>query len=140
LRYLLDTCVLSEPFKPYPNVSVSTWFRKAGDALLYISVITLGELQKGISKLQVVDAKRAAKIHDHIHDGIIRTYRDRILPIDLEIGMKWGELAGDLAAKGETIPVADGLLAATALIHGLTVVTRNEKDFRKLDVKLVNPW
>jgi len=103
-------------------------------------VITLGELQKGISKLKAVDERRAAKISDHIHGGIIRNYRDRILPVDLETGLKWGEIAGDLAAKGETIPVADGLIAATAMVQGLTVVTRNEKDFRKLDVKLVNPW
>lgn len=140
MRYLLDTCAISETFKPNPNESLSSWFRKSEDALFFLSVITLGELQKGISKLKVTDERRAAKVFEHIHGSVIPTYRDRILPVDLEIGLKWGEIAGDLAAKGETVPVADGLLAATAIIHGLTVVTRNEKDFRRLDVKLVNPW
>lgn len=140
MKYLLDTCVLSESFRPRPAEKVALWMRKLESTPAYLSVLSLGEFQKGISKLKATDEPRSARISEHLHGSIIRHYRDRILPLDLEVVLKWGEIAGGLAAKGEVIPVADGLIAATARVHGLVLVTRNEKEFQGAGIEILNPW
>jgi predicted nucleic acid-binding protein len=137
---LIDTCALSEAFKPRPHPKVSSWFKTVDNAWLNLSVLTLGEIQKGISKLKVSSAPRAVELSEDLHKVILRQYQDRILPLDLDVVLRWGEIAGMLEGNGIKLPIADGLIAATASVHGLVLVTRNEKDFRGTGIEIHNPW
>lgn len=140
MKFLVDTCVLSEVFKPRPNAEVVSWFKGIDNNWMNLSAFTLGELQKGISKLKVSDERRAAELSHDLHEIVIRQYRDRIIPLDLDILLRWGEIAGQLEGNGMRLPTADGLIAATASVHGLVLVTRNEKDFRNTGIEIYNPW
>jgi len=140
LKFLIDTCALSEIFKPRPHTKVISWFNSVENSWLNISALTLGEIQKGISKLKVSNEKRASELSTDLHEVILRQYKDRILPLDLEVMLRWGEIAGLLEGNGIKLPTADGVIAATASVHGLVLVTRNEKDFRSTGIDLFNPW
>jgi predicted nucleic acid-binding protein len=126
--------------KPGPTKSALSWLEAANDASLYLSVLTPGEIQKGIAKRRSSDEKRALKYEAYLHEKIVRQFQDRILPLDLDVLLKWGELTGRLAAEGKPLPVVDGLIAATAAVHDMILVTRNEKDFQNLGLSIVNPW
>ena len=137
MRVLLDTCVLSELRHPkgYPGV------RQAVDALneeeLFLSVITIGEILKGVSLLRESPKRRALEtwLKTLEHD-----YGDRLLSIDLETSRLWGELTASAQKAGRVVHATDGLIAATALRHGLRVMTRNTADFEPTGVLLLNPW
>jgi toxin FitB len=126
--------------KPRPDHAVGTWMEQIDVSSLWLSSLTLGEIQKGISKLKLSDGIRAAKYSDFFQEKIIVRYQDRILPMDLEVALRWGEIMGLLEANGIRLPIADGLIAATASVHGLVLVTRNEKDFRRAGIEIYNPW
>ncbi len=140
MRLLLDTCVISEIVKPKPVKKVISWLEGVDDYSLFLSVLTIGEIQKGIFKLRQVDTKRSEKYEHFLQDKIIDQYRDRILMLDLDVMMSWGTLMGEKSAKGEPMPIMDGLIAATALTHDMTIVTRNVKDFQRIRLKIFNPW
>jgi hypothetical protein len=137
MRVLLDTCVLSELRHPKGHEGV----RQAVDALneedLFVSVITIGEILKGISLLRESPKKRALATWV---ETLERDYADRLLPINLEICRLWGELTATAQKAGHVVPATDGLIAATALHHGLRVMTRNTADFEPTGVLVVNPW
>ncbi|MGO8758485.1 MAG: type II toxin-antitoxin system VapC family toxin [Terracidiphilus sp.] len=136
--YLLDTNIPSELTRPHPQPSVSEWLDNADDEQLYFSVISLGEIVKGISALPA--SKRRTELQDWL-DGTLRLwFGDRILSINAPIAERWGAMAGQCKSKGRPLKVADGLIAATALLHDLAVVTRNARDFEELGVEIVNPW
>ena len=135
MSYLIDTNVLSELRRKLPHPGVSAWFAQRPASSLYMSVLTLGELRKGIDGLNDEDRKLA--LSDWLHTDLSVFFLGRVLSIDEQVADRWGQL---VAAAGRPLPAIDSLLAATALVHGLTVVTRNAKDFEGLGLAVINPW
>lgn len=136
MRYLLDTNVISELVKQKPNVKVTNWINNKDNSLFCISVITLGEIRKGING--ITDRKRYEEISHWLEIELPHYFEDRILPIDQKIADMWGRLQSQL--KGQSLPAIDALIAATAKAHHLNLVTRNVKDFVNTAVELINPW
>ena len=137
MRFLLDTCVLSELRKEQCNPGVYRCVEKITDEDLFVSVITIGEIAKRISLLDT--GKRKNELQMWLQT-IEQDYSDSILQIDLETVQIWGELTAQAQKAGESVAASDGLIAATAMRHGLHVITRNEKDFLPAGVLLINPW
>lgn len=138
MRYLLDTCVLSELVKKNPNGGVVGWLQEQEELSLYLSVITFGELQKGVSKL--IKSRRRKKLQDWVDQDLASRFAGRVLDVDLGVATRWGELSGVAEKVGRRVPVLDGLLAATALERELTVVTENVQHFQATECSYVNPW
>jgi toxin FitB len=137
VSYLLDTNVISEAKKPSPDTKVLRWLASHDPTETYLSVVTLGELREGISYLG--NTKKARELHLWLAQ-LKQLFYSRTLNIDESVADTWGQLRGEAKRKGRTLPVIDSLLAATAIVHDLTLVTRNTKDFAVLPVKLFNPW
>jgi predicted nucleic acid-binding protein len=136
--YLLDTNVISELRRPEPNPRVRAWVRDTPNDLLFVSVLTLGEIWEGITRLS--NDTRAAKLAQWLHVTLLTYFGERILDVTREIAERWGVLAGKLERSGRSLPVVDGLLAATALHHDLTFATRNVVDVLATGVPVTNPW
>jgi toxin FitB len=137
MNFLLDTCVLSEFLKKQPNKDVIDWVSEQFEESLYLSVLTIGEIKKGISRLP--DSKRKAELVLWL-EGVARRYEGRMLPVSLGTANIWGELKADMEKRGRMLPVIDSLIAATALEHDLTIVTRNVEDFAPAGVNILNLW
>ena len=138
MNYLLDTCVLSELRKPAPDKNLVEWTEKVDDSHLFISVIVLGEIQKGIARLS--DSKKKQSLQIWLEQDLTDRFYGRILPVDAQVALEWGLLLGDFSRKGKSIPVIDGLLAATAICYHCTLVTRNTQDFAFDAIKVLDPW
>ena len=138
MKYLLDTCVISELVKAKPSKKVASWVTKNEEANFYLSSLTFGELYKGISKLP--DSKRREKLSLWIEQDLKDRFAGKILNIDLLVAKTWGEIQGASEAAGNPMPAIDGLIAATALTYDLTVVTRNVTDMQQSGASLLNPW
>jgi len=138
VSYLLDTCVVSELMRPVPAASVGAWLDAHAHQPQFLSVLTVGEIAQGIAKLR--ESARRAALTDWLHNAVLPNYTGRILHVDDAVALRWGALRGDLIRTGKTPPVIDSLLAATALTHGLTVVTRNVRDLEAFGVAVANPW
>lgn len=135
MSFLLDTNVISELRKgPRCNLGVSSWFEQVASEDLYLSVLTLGELRKGIENLRRRDASTAKALEAWLLE-IESTYSERLLPVDQDVAEQWGRFS-----VPDPLPVLDGLLAATAHVHGLTLVTRNLKDVERTGVNCLNPF
>jgi toxin FitB len=132
--FLLDTNVVSETRKVRADSGVIAFLSAADAAGLFLSVLTLGELRKGVEAKRRSDPVAADRLGAWV-DGIETTFADRVLPIDAAIARRWGELSA-----GRSLPVIDTLIAATAIGHGLTLVTRNTGDLRSTGVALLDPW
>lgn len=132
--YLLDTNVVSETRKALASADVLDFLAQVDPAALFLSVLTLGELRKGVAAKRRTDPSAADAIGVWV-DGIESRFSDRVLPVDTATARRWGELS-----SGRTLPVIDTLIAATALRHGLTLVTRNTRDVEATGVPLINPW
>lgn len=135
--YLVDTNVLSELTKPSPLPEVEVFLRKAKDTI-FVSVFSIGEVRKGIAGLPM--SNKRASLEDWLDNEILLWFADRLLPVTLEVAERWGELAAQLKAKGRPRPVVDSVLGATALTHGLILVTRNVRDYQDMGVTIFNPW
>jgi len=135
LSYLIDTCALSELRRKNPDDNVVGWFEARSQQGLYLSVLTLGEIRKGVEAL--ADARRKDKILNWLEHELPLWFEDRILPIDAGVADEWGRL---LARVGRSLPAIDSLIAATAIHSRLTVVTRNVSDFNYAGVDVFNPW
>jgi len=138
MRWLLDTCVLSEFAKPSPDPRIVEWLRAQSDADLALSVLTIGEIEKGIHRLPESAKKR--RLSDWLSTGIVRRFEDRILPIDIHVARQWALSQAQAEMKGRPVAAIGGLLAATALVHRLTLVTRDHSDMEATGVSLLNPW
>lgn len=134
--FLLDTNVVSELVRPKPEPKVRAWIETTDENLLYLSVLTLGEIRKGITSL--TNATRRVTLEAWLNSDLVLRFAGRILPIDHAVADRWGRLTAQ--AGTSPIPVIDGLLAATALHYNLTLVTRNTKDFAASGVPLFDPW
>ena len=132
--FLLDTAIVSELRKKRPNPGMVRWVSKQQDDQLHLSVVTLGEIERGIEKRRKADAEFAATLAAWL-ESLIRLYADRILPVTPKVARRWGCLSAQLGHEG-----ADLLIAATALTYGLTVVTRNVSDFEPTGVNVINPF
>lgn len=135
MSYLIDTNVLSELRRKSPDAGVVAWFTQRPPATLYLSVLTLGEIRKGIETVNV-EARRQALI-DWLETDLPNFFIGRVLPVDEAVADRWGQL---VAAARRTLPAIGSLLAATAVEHDLVLVTRNVKDFAGLPVQIFNPW
>jgi len=135
---LLDTNIISELVKPKPEPNVTAWIEATDESLLHLSVLTLGEIRKGIAVLP--DASRRVSLEAWLDRDLVLRFAERILPIDQAVADRWGRIAAQALARKSPLPVVDGLLAATALQHNLTLVTRNTKDVAAASVPVFNPW
>lgn len=135
MKYLLDTNVLSELFKKHPEPKVSSWLKDADQDSLYLSVLTVGEIRKGIEKME--HGSRKTKLVQFLEKDIPIQFEERILPVDLKVAEAWGLLE---AQANRPLPTVDAFLAATAITHNLTLVTRNTQDFSFSRLKILNPW
>ena len=138
MNYLLDTCVISELLKPRPSQKVVTWIDSIEEEKLYISVITIGEFEKGISKLPTSSKKD--RISDWLNEDLLIRFKGRILDLDVNTLIKWGQIVANLENQCRKIPAVDSLIAATVLQHDLCLVTRNIQDFQNCSIKILNPW
>ena len=138
MKYLLDTCAISEPTTKRPAKRVVEWMAEQDETSLFLSVLTFGELQKGIRKL--ADGRKRRRLQHWVDTDLRGRFARRILAVDHEVASRWGELAADAEQEGRRVPVLDGLLGATALAHGLTLVTRNTKHLESTPVSLLSPW
>jgi predicted nucleic acid-binding protein len=136
--YLVDTNIPSELTREKPDARVAAFLRNAGKNSVFLSVMTIGEICKGIAALPV--SQRRAALQDWLDIDVRSWFAGRILPVTEAIAEHWGHLAATAKQQGLTLAVVDGVIAATALHHGLTLVTRNVRDFTGLGVALSNPW
>lgn len=138
MSWLLDTCAVSEYARKSPAPEVIAWLDEQDEASLFISVITLGEIKKGILKLRKADPGRSQKLTAWL-GKVEQRFAGRILPLDAATLHVWAQIAAYAEQAGQPLPVMDGLIMATAQCHGLTVVTRNVQDFA-LYPQVFNPW
>lgn len=135
MNFLVDTNVVSELRRKRPEPRVLAWFASVANERLYFSVLGVGEIRRGIEKLAESEQRRL--LQTWLEQELIPWFGNRLLAIDLTVAERWGRL---LAEVGRPLPTVDSLLAATALVHDLTVVTRNTGDFALPGVKVLNPW
>ena len=136
--YLLDTNCVSELVRVRPEPRVVEWMETTDEAVIYLSVLTLGEIRKGLAGLP--QGRRRTHLETWLAVELTARFSGRILAVDAPVADRWGLLAARAKSRGMSLPIIDGLLAATALHHNLTVVTRNSSDFRNAQVQVLNPW
>lgn len=138
MNYLLDTSLISELVKPTPNKAVLKWVEGHPEQTMFLSVLTLGEIQKGVAKL--ARSKRKALLQEWVNNDLPRRFSGRVLDITGDVALLWGKLQGEAEMKGLKMPVIDSLIAATGKLHNLIVVTRNGTDIVQSGVEVFNPW
>lgn len=138
MSILLDTNVVSELVARRPDPNVISWAQSLDQEAVYLSVITIGELNRGIQKLP--GSSRKKKLVNWLTGDLLVRFRDRILPLDVPVMMAWGSMVARTEAAGRKIPAIDSLIAATAAHHGLSLATRNVRDFKQTGLAIVNPW
>jgi predicted nucleic acid-binding protein len=136
--FLLDTNVVSELTKKHPDARVRAWIESTDEHLLHLSVLTLGELRKGIDLLP--DQRRRETLESWLSRDLTLRFAGRILPIDQVVAERWGQISAGDAARKSPLPVIDALLAATALCHELTLATRNIRDIARSGALVFDPW
>ncbi|MGD9287759.1 MAG: type II toxin-antitoxin system VapC family toxin [Desulfobacterales bacterium] len=137
MKYLLDTCVISELVKPTPNRKVVDWINELPSEALFLCAITIGEVRKGLTKLP--DSKKKERLTLWLNTLLIE-YNERIFFIDLMVCENWGVLQGNAEKAGTPMSTIDSLIAATTYTHNLTLVTRNKNDFAPSNIPIINPW
>lgn len=136
--YLLDTNVVSEFTRVRPEPKVISWFQATSEELLYLSVLTVGEIRKGIDSLP--RSNKRALLESWLANDLVLRFAGRILEVNLDIAERWGLISAQAKIAGTPLAMIDGLMAATALHHNLTLVTRNTKDVRMAGINVLNPW
>jgi toxin FitB len=138
MRYLLDTCAISELVAKRPDQRIIDWIDGIDPEAVHLSVITIGEIRKGIEKLP--DSKRKSALQEWLVEELFVRFSDRILPIDLDVILVWGRMIGRLELSGQKMAAMDSLIAAIALSGNLHLVTRNEDDSKHAGIQIMNPW
>jgi predicted nucleic acid-binding protein len=138
VRYLLDTCLISEFQKPRPSAAVRDWLAKQHEGDLYLSVLTLGEIQKGVSQLS--PGRKKTTLQSWLEHDLRDRFQDRIVQISDEVAVTWGRVAGELQRHGTPLPVVDALIAATAMTIDAIVVTRDDTNISRAGARTFNPW
>ncbi len=138
MKYLLDTCVVSELAKPAPHPMVVDWVTSRDEGSFYLSVLSVGEIQKGIMKLE--DGERRRALQNWLEVDLCNRFAGRILPVDVQVARAWGMRQAESERRGAPHPTIDGLLAATAIAHNLVLVTRNVRDFLNTGAEVFCPW
>jgi len=137
MSYLVDTCVLSELTHPRPAATVVAWLKEANPDSLYVSSLTLGEIEKGVERLPA--GAKKARLRRWAEE-LCTEWRDRIVAVDEVVAIEWGRLLARAEIRGQPLPVVDALIAATAIVRGLSVVTRNESDMARTGAAIFDPW
>lgn len=137
-RFLVDTNIPSELTRERPDAQVEAFLRRTDQRSMFLSVMTIGEICKGIAVLP--DSRKRTSLQAWLDSDVRSWFSGRILPVSEEIAELWGKLAASAKQRGTPLAVVDGVIAATALHHQLTLVTRNLKDFARLGIDLLNPW
>lgn len=139
MSYLIDTCIISEFVKKKPNANVRSWFNQQLQTELYLSIITIAEIKKGIYKIESTQPEKALKLQNWLNT-IEVNFSQRILPIDDKVLEQWSKFSASLEMQGKTLAVMDSLIGAATSLHNLTLVTRNVTDFNALPLKILNPF
>lgn len=137
MKYLLDTCLLSELIKPSPEPAVLSWMHERNESELFISAMTLGELHRGVARLP--NSRRRNDLSTWLQQ-LETGFEDRVLSFTQETAGAWAQMCATAESKGKPMAAFDSIIAATALEHSLTLVTRNIRDFEHAPVVLINPW
>jgi len=138
VKYLLDTCVISEMIKAKPDENVISWLEEQDENSLYLSVLTFGEIKKGIEKAS--NQIRKQKLRLWVEDDLKKRFEGRIIPISFSIAAEWGKMQGKSELLGKLLPTMDGLIAVSGLVSQCIVVTRNISDMEQSSAELFNPW
>ena len=138
MNYLLDTNVICEPTRQKPDPRVLAWLDATDEDRLHLSVVTLAEVQRGVSRLP--SGSRRDRIQRWLNNDVVERFGDRILPVDHVIAAKWGETMADAESTGRTMSTLDGFIAATAIVGDFALVTRNVADFGDSVREIINPW
>lgn len=138
MRFLLDTNLLSEPTRKRSDLGVEAWIAAQEPEELAISVISLGEIERGVILLR--PGPRKEELRSWLDEEILVTYKDRTISVDKAIALEWGRISADAVRTGRGLPESDGLLVATAIVLNLTLVTRNERHCAGWGAPLINPW
>jgi len=138
MNYILDTNVISELVTIQPDPRVIRWIENIDTDAVYLSVITIGELKKGIAKMP--NSQRKTDLKDWLKDDLLVRFQDHLLPIDTAVMLTWGSLIARMETIGKPMPAIDSLLAATAAQGEYTLVTRNVRDFEHTEILLLDPW
>jgi predicted nucleic acid-binding protein len=138
VSFLLDTNVVSEWVKQRPDPGVIAWLAAVDEDRVFLSVVTLAELRHGVERL--ADGNRRRRLDTWLRDDVPLRFEGRLLPVDHTVADRWGDVVARREAAGRPIGVMDAFIAATANVHGLKLVTRNDSDFRSVVKEIVNPW
>jgi len=138
MAYLLDTCAISEMVSVKPNAKVLKWFESQSEKTLYLSIITIGEIEKGI--YQLIHSKKRLRLETWLFDELVPGFQGRLIGIDRKLMTAWAKMIAELKTKGMVRQSFDSLIEATALHHQLILVTRNVKNFQNSQVTILNPW
>ncbi|PXX63848.1 hypothetical protein DFR70_10528 [Nocardia tenerifensis] len=136
--YLLDTDAVAEWIKPRPDPGLIAWLHAADEERMFLSVITIGEIRRGVDRMS--DERRRTRLTTWLSDQVADRFDDRLLPVDFGVAQAWGRVRARADRAGHGIDAVDALIAATAEAHGLTLVTRNDKDFHGTGVQVLCPW
>jgi predicted nucleic acid-binding protein len=144
MSYLLDTCILSKlrRLKKRPDKELEAWFAEKDESLFFVSALTIGEIEAGIHKLDITkeqELNARMALEEWFLEELIPRFHERILHVDGRVALEWGRLYGECQRRGYTIPAIDGLIAATAVVHQLIIVTENVKDFIETGISVFNP-
>jgi predicted nucleic acid-binding protein len=145
MTYLIDTCIISKlrKIRSNPDPTLENWISKHQESQFFLSVLTIGEIQSGIAKLKIdhpQEQKKRMVLEDWLFGELIPRFKNRLLTIDLHVAITLGKIHGNNQRLGQNIPLADGLIAATAIVHGLVVVTENIRHFQNSGAEIFNPW
>ncbi len=138
MRHLLDTCALSELIRSRADRGFIEWFDSQDENELHVSVLAVGELEKGVAKLPA--SRRRERLARWLEEDVKERFAERLLEVDLEVATMWGRIQAEAETRGEKLPIVDGLMAATAIVNDCVVVTRNPAHFERAGARVLNPW